>query len=164
MNDLVFVVQKHDTIRKHYDFRLEIDGVLASWSVPKGPTLDNKVKRLGFKVDDHNLDYRNFEGTIPEGEYGAGEVKIWDKGTYIAEVEISKGVRKQIKDTKEGTKTMQEGLKKGEIKFCLAGKKLNGSFALIKTKGFPPGKSENAWLLIKHEDKYCKVGYDAKDF
>lgn len=152
---MIFVVQKHDTLRKHYDLRLEIGGTLASWSVPKGPTQDNKVKRLAFKVDDHDLEYRNFEGVIPEGEHGAGQVTIWDKGTYIAEVEISKGERKEIKDKKEAQKVMAEGLQKGEVKFFLNGKKLKGSFALVKTKGFPPGKSENAWLLIKHADKYC---------
>jgi bifunctional non-homologous end joining protein LigD len=88
---------------------------------------------------------------------------IWDEGTYIPEVEVSKGVREEIKDPKEGDRVMKEGMKKGEIKFFLEGKKLKGSFALVKTKGFPPGV-KNAWLLIKHKDKYIKEGYDAKDY
>ena len=152
---LSFVVQKHDAKRLHYDFRLEVGGVMPSWAIPKGPTLDPSVKRLAMQTEDHPLDYRKFEGTIPEGEYGAGKVEIWDEGTYFPEIEISKGVRKTITDKKEGEKVMEEGLKKGEIKFFLNGKKLKGSFALVKTHGFPPGKT-NAWLLIKHRDKYAK--------
>lgn len=163
MSDLTFVIHKHHATSLHYDFRLEIGGVMPSWAIPRGPTLDPKVKRLAMKVDDHELSYRHFEGVIPEGNYGAGPVMIWDEGTYIAEIEISKGVRKKIKDKKEAEEVMTEGLKKGEIKFLLKGKKLKGSFALVKTKGFPPGV-KNAWLLIKHDDKYSKTGYDAKDF
>ena len=151
---LFFVVQKHQTIRPHYDFRLEADGVMPSWAIPKGPTLDPSVKRLAMQTEDHPLDYRNFQGTIPEGEYGAGEVEIWDEGTYFPELEVAKGQRKTIEDKKEGEKVIAEGLKKGEIKFFLNGKKLKGSFALVKTHGFPPGKT-NAWLLIKHRDKYA---------
>jgi bifunctional non-homologous end joining protein LigD len=160
---LVFVVQKHHATALHYDFRLEVNKAMPSWAVPKGPSLDHTVKRLAMKTEDHPLDYRHFEGIIPEGQYGAGPVMIWDQGTYLAEIEISKGVRKQITDKKESEKIMEEGIEKGEIKFFLKGKKLNGSFALIKTKGFPPGRSENAWLLIKHQDEYCKEGFDAKD-
>jgi bifunctional non-homologous end joining protein LigD len=163
MSDLVFVIHKHDATSLHYDFRLEINGVMPSWAIPKGPTLDPKLKRLAMKVDDHKLSYRKFEGVLPEGSYGAGPVIIWDEGTYIPEVEISKGVRKEITDKKEGEKVMEEGLEKGEIKFFLKGKKVKGSFALVKTKGFPPGV-KNAWLLIKHADKYTKENYDAKDF
>ncbi len=162
---LKFVIHKHDATNLHYDFRLEIGSVMPSWAVPKGLTLDPTVKRLGFFTTDHDLEYRNFEGVIPEGHYGAGPVMIWDKGTYIPEIEISKGVRKQIKDPKEAEKVMEEGLKKGEIKFFLQGKKLEGSFALIKTKGFPPGEQgKKAWLIIKHKDEHCKEGYDAKDY
>lgn len=162
-NKLRFVVHKHSATSLHYDFRLEIGGVMPSWAVPKGPTLDPNFKRLAMKVTDHDLSYRNFEGVIEEGHYGAGPVMIWDEGEYIPEVEISKGVREEIKDVKDGGKVMEEGLKKGEIKFFLEGKKLKGSFALVKTKGFPPG-AKNAWLLIKHKDKFTKEGYDAKDY
>lgn len=162
---LVFVVQKHSATALHYDFRLQVDKVLPSWAIPKGPSLDNKVKRLAMKTEDHPLDYRFFEGVIPEGEYGAGPVIIWDQGYYVAEVEVAKGVRKQIEDKEAGNKIMKEGIEKGEIKFELFGKKLSGSFALVKTKGFPPGKAgKNAWLLIKHNDKFVKEGFDAKDF
>lgn len=160
-NSLVFVIQKHAAARLHYDFRLQIGDVMPSWAIPKGPTLDPTVKRLAMQTEDHDLEYRHFEGVIPEGEYGAGMVKIWDEGTYIPEIEIAKGVRKTVTDIDEGQKVMQEGLKKGEIKFQLFGKRLKGSFALVKTHGFGP---KNAWLLIKHKDKYTKEGYDANDF
>ncbi|MGH2638981.1 MAG: DNA polymerase ligase N-terminal domain-containing protein [Rhabdochlamydiaceae bacterium] len=98
---------------------------------------------------------------MPEGSYGAGPVMIWDAGYYIPEVEISKGVRKEIPDLKEGEKVMEEGLKKGEIKFVLHGKKLHGSFALVKTRGWGP---KNSWLLIKHNDKFVQSGYDANEY
>jgi len=136
---------------------------MPSWAIPKGPTLDSGLKRLAMQTTDHSLEYRNFEGIIDEGKYGAGPVMIWDEGSYIPEIEISKGVRQEIKDPDEGEKVMSEGLEKGEIKFFLQGKKLKGSFALVKTKGFPPGV-KNAWLLIKHNDEYVKEGYDAKDY
>jgi len=159
---LVFVVQKHRATALHYDFRLEIDGVLVSWAIPRGPTLDSGVKRLAMQTEDHPLDYRNFEGQIPQGEYGGGDVIVWDRGTYIAQREASKDVRETIADKSDGDEVMLEGLKKGELKFLLDGKRLKGSFALVKTKGFPPGK-KNAWLLIKHKDEFIKEGYDAKD-
>ena len=159
---LVFVVQKHRATALHWDFRLEIDGVLVSWAIPRGPTLDSAVKRLAMQTEDHPMDYRNFEGSIPQGEYGGGEVIIWDKGTYIAEREIAKGEREIIADKKNGDKVMSDGLDKGELKFLLSGERMKGSFALVKTKGFPPGK-KNAWLLIKHKDEFVKEGYDAKD-
>lgn len=162
---LVFVVHKHQATALHYDLRLQVGKVMPSWAIPKGPSLDNKVKRLAMKTEDHPLDYRFFEGVIPEGEYGAGPSMIWDTGYYIAEREISKGVRESIPDKEAGNEVMKEGLDKGEIKFILHGKKLSGSFALVKTKGFPPGKaSEKAWLLIKHDDEAVKTGYDAKDY
>ncbi len=148
-NKLFFVIQEHHATRLHYDFRLEVDGVMPSWAIPKGIQTDPSIKRLAMKTEDHPLDYRKFYGNIPEGEYGAGEVIIWDEGTYLPEVEVSKGERVQIKDKKKGEMAMEQGIKKGEVKFKLLGKKIKGSYALIKTKGFPPGK-KNAWLLIKH--------------
>lgn len=160
-NKLYFVVQKHRATSLHYDFRLEAGEVMPSWAVPKGSSLDPRVKRLAMQTEDHPLDYRKFEGIIPEGNYGAGKVIIWDEGTYFPEIEVEKGVRRQIKDKKEGEKVMREGLKKGEIKFFLKGNKLKGSFALVKTHGFG---GKNAWLLIKHRDEYTKEGFDAKDF
>lgn len=161
VDKLVFVIHKHDATSLHYDFRLEINGVMPSWAIPKGPTLDPKMKRLAMMTTDHSMEYRHFEGMLPEGSYGAGPVIIWDEGTYIPEVEVSKGVREQIKDRKKGEEIMAEGLKNGEIKFELHGKKLKGSFALVKTKNFGP---KNAWLLIKHKDEYCKENYDANDY
>lgn len=157
----VFVIHKHQATSLHYDFRLEIDNVMPSWAVPKGPTLDNTMKRLAMHVDDHSMEYRNFEGVLAEGSYGAGPVMIWDEGTYNPEIEIEKGVRKEITDDKEGEKVLKEQLKKGEIKFMLYGEKLQGSFALVKTKGFG---GPNAWLLIKHKDDYVQPGYDAKNY
>lgn len=133
---LVFVIQKHHATNLHYDFRMEINGVMPSWSIPKGPTLDNTVKRLAMETSEHDLEYRHFEGVIPQGHYGAGPVMIWDEGYYTPEIEVSKGVRKQITDREQGEKVMENGFEIGEIKFVLHGKKLRGSFALIKTKGW----------------------------
>lgn len=160
---LVFVIHKHDATQLHYDFRLQIGEVMPSWAIPKGPTLDPAFKRLAMKVDDHSLSYKDFEGIIEEGKYGAGPVMVWDEGTYIPEIEVANGVREEIKDLDKAQEVMKEGLEKGEIKFCLEGSKLKGSFALVKTKGFPPGV-KNAWLLIKHKDEYIQEGYDAKDY
>ena len=157
---LSFVVQKHQATALHYDFRLETDGVMPSWAIPKGPTLDSSVRRLAMMTEDHPLDYRHFEGVIPEGNYGAGSVIVWDQGTYYPELEKD-GTRIQIKDKKEAQKVMAQGLKKGEIKMYLMGKKLKGSFALVKTHGFG---GKNAWLLIKHKDEHVKAGWDAKDY
>lgn len=160
-NHLLFVVHKHKATSLHYDFRLEIGGVMPSWSIPKGPTLDNTLKRLAMPTTDHDMEYRHFEGVIPEGSYGAGPVMIWDEGYYIPEIEVSKGVRQEIKDRDEGEKVMIEGLKKGEIKFVLHGKKLKGSFALVKTRGWGP---KDSWLLIKHQDEFVQKDYDANSF
>ncbi len=158
---LVFVVKKHDATRLHYDFRLQVGKTMPSWAIPKGPSLDPSVKRLAMQVNDHDLEYRHFEGIIAEGNYGAGTVMIWDEGTYVPEVEISIGKREPIEDKKAAEKIMREGLEKGEIKFQLFGQKLKGSFALVKTRGFGP---KNSWLLIKHKDEFVKAGYDANDY
>lgn len=157
-----FVVQKHRATALHYDFRLEIAGVMPSWSIPKGPTLDPAVKRLAMPTGPHGLEYRHFEGTIPPGEYGGGVVMIWDEGTFDPELEVSRGVRRTIKERSEGDEVAQEGLRSGSLKFFLYGKKLRGSFALVRTKGL--GGSKEAWLLIKHRDGYCKQGYNANDY
>src|SRR5215204_159375 len=140
---LRFVVQKHAASRLHYDFRLEMDGVLKSWAVPKGPSLNPGDKRLAMMVEDHPYDYRTFEGIIPDGNYGAGTVIVWDEGTYEALEEGSK---------KEQEKTLLQQLKKGSLKFKMNGSKLKGEFALVKLKN----AENNAWLLIKHRDKYAK--------
>lgn len=170
---LRFVVHKHDARNLHYDFRLQIGNGMPSWAIPKGPTLDSSVKRLAVETSVHSLEYKNFEGVIEDGKYGAGPVMIWDEGTYKAEREKppkaslatggGKGEREIIENTEEAEEEMEEGLKKGEIKFFLEGTKLKGSFALVRTKGFPPGV-KNAWLLIKHKDEFAKEGYDAKDY
>ncbi len=156
-----FVVQKHKATSLHYDFRLEYQGSMVSWSVPRGPTLDTSVKRLAMPTSDHSLEYRKFEGVLPEG-YGAGPVMIWDEGTYNPEIEVSKGVREEITDRERGEQVMMKSLKDGNIKFRLYGRKLQGSFALVRTKGF--GGTKESWLLIKHRDEYSKIGYDANDF
>ncbi|HVZ58820.1 MAG TPA: DNA polymerase ligase N-terminal domain-containing protein [Patescibacteria group bacterium] len=168
MQHLVFVVHKHDATSLHFDFRLQVGDVMPSWAIPKGPTLDPTQKRLAMETTDHSLDYRHFEGVLPEGSYGAGPVMIWDEGYYSPEIETSKGVREEIKDFDEGQKVMKEGMKKGEIKFRLYGKRLQGSFTLVKTRGFARLDSakqveSKAWLLIKHNDEFVKKGFDAKD-
>ena len=132
---LSFVVQEHHARRLHYDFRLELEGVLKSWAVPKGPSLDPKDKRLAVQTEDHPLSYGKFHGTIPEGEYGAGEVFIWDKGTWepLDEDPIA-------------------ALQKGHLKFKLKGKRLNGSFVLVRTS-WRGDESKKNWLLIKHHEE-----------
>ena len=126
----IFVIQKHRATQLHYDFRLEADGVLKSWAVPKGPSLDPTVKRLAMQVEDHPVDYAKFEGVIPEGEYGGGTVMVWDYGTYNPE-----------------TDDVSTALRKGELKFELDGQKLKGSWVLVRTR-------DRQWLLIKHRDYY----------
>lgn len=143
----IFVVQKHDASHLHYDLRLEVNGVLKSWAVPKGPSLDPSQKRLAMMVEDHPYSYRNFEGQIPEGSYGAGEVIVWDYGTFTV----------GEKDKKERDKYILAGLKEGKITFELHGQKLQGSFALVKMHG----TDEKAWLLIKHHDQFIN---DKDDF
>lgn len=141
--ELHFVVQKHDASHLHYDFRLEMDGVLKSWAVPKGPSLDPSVKRLAMMVEDHPFDYRNFEGAIPKGQYGGGTVIVWDEGTYLP-AEPAKSRKKQEQQ-------LLEQLKAGKIKFTLNGTKLKGEFALVKAHG----RGDNGWLLMKLNDKYA---------
>ena len=142
VSKLSFVVQRHKASHLHYDFRLEMDGVLKSWAVPKGPSLNPKDKRLAMMVEDHPYDYKDFAGIIPEGNYGGGIVEIWDKGSY-ADLDNSG------KDSAE--KKLQAGLEAGNLKFRLFGKKLKGEFALVKLKS----KEDNTWLLIKHNDEYA---------
>jgi len=142
---LMFVIQKHDASRLHYDFRLEMDGVLKSWAVPKGPSTDPKTKRLAMMVEDHPFDYRNFEGIIPQGQYGGGTVIVWDEGTYEP--------IEEIKGKKAQEKHLLQQLKAGSVKIKLHGEKLNGEFALVKTHGM----GENAWLLIKHDDNFAST-------
>jgi bifunctional non-homologous end joining protein LigD len=139
---LSFVVQRHKATRLHYDFRLEMDGVLKSWAVPKGPSLNPKDKRLAMMVEDHPYDYKDFTGVIPEGNYGAGIVEIWDSGTY-SDLENS--------DKTSAEKKLKAGLQSGNLKVRLFGKKLKGEFALVKLKG----SEDNSWLLIKHNDEYA---------
>ncbi len=159
---LLFVVQKHKATSLHYDFRLEINGKMPSWSIPKGPTLNATVKHLAIRTPDHDMEWRKFEGIIPEGQYGAGTVMIWDEGMYTPERELAKGVRKEIADRKEGEMLMEEGLKAGQLKFTLHGKKLKGSFALVKTRGF--SSKQETWLLIKHHDGYEDTDYDINNY
>lgn len=148
---LKFVIQRHAASRLHYDFRLEMDGVLKSWAIPKGPSLNPDHKRLAMMVEDHPYSYRTFEGTIPAGNYGAGEVEIWDEGTYEPLVKIK---------NKSDDLTMQKGLKEESLKFILHGKKLKGEFALFKIKNSTDG---NPWLLIKHKDQYATDFYDSEE-
>ena len=156
-----YVVHKHQATALHYDFRLEIGGTMPSWSIPKGPTLDPRMKRLAMPTGPHDLEYRKFEGMIEKGSYGAGTVMIWDEGTYTPEVEVSRGVRELVKGRDEAEEAAEAGLRDGNLKFTLYGRKLRGSFALVRTRGL---SAREAWLLIKHRDKYCIAGYDAKDF
>ena len=159
---LAFVVQKHRATALHYDFRLEIGGTMPSWSVPKGPTLDPGVRRLAMPTGPHDLGYRKFEGVIPSGSYGAGAVMIWDEGTYAPEVEPRKGTRRMVTSRDDAEEVAEAGLRDGSLKFTLFGKKLAGSFALVRTKGL--AGSREAWLLIKHRDEHCVAGYDANDY
>ena len=136
--DLTFVIQKHQASHLHYDFRLEWNGVLVSWAVPKGPSLDPSVKRLAMPVEDHPLEYGGFEGVIPEGEYGGGTVMIWDRGVWVPEIP-----------------DVDEALKAGQLKFSLYGSKLHGSWALVRTGIGDSARTK--WLLIKHRDGYASA-------
>ena len=136
--DLSFVVQKHQASHLHYDFRLEWNGVLLSWAIPKGPSLDPSVKRLAMPVEDHPLEYGGFEGVIPEGQYGGGTVMVWDRGYWVPAVS-----------------DVDAALRAGQLKFSLYGAKLHGSWALVRTAvgGSPRAK----WLLVKHRDGYAST-------
>jgi bifunctional non-homologous end joining protein LigD len=151
-----FVVQKHDATRLHYDFRLEMEGVLKSWAVPKGPSLDPADKRLAMQVEDHPVSYFDFEGNIPEGNYGAGTVMVWDVGTWqpLSPVAIN---GKYVPGTEAEAVAM---LARGDLKFRLHGKQLNGDFALVKMRGRRPGSKGNEWLMIKKQDEFVVEGYD----
>jgi bifunctional non-homologous end joining protein LigD len=152
-----FVVQKHDATRLHYDFRLEMEGVLKSWAVPKGPSLDPADKRLAMQVEDHPVSYFDFEGNIPEGNYGAGSVMVWDVGTWqpLSPVPVN---GKYVAGTEAEAAAM---IAKGDLKFRLKGKRLKGDFALVKMKGRRPGSKGNEWLMIKKHDDEVVEGYDA---
>ena len=149
--DLRFLVQKHAASRLHYDFRLEIDGVLKSWPVPKGPSLDPGQKRLAVMVEDHPLDYATFEGVIGHGNYGAGQVILWDAGTYSPD----EGGHLSFGDRQEAEDRMRRGVDAGKLSFTLRGRKLRGSWTLVKTS-----RSPNDWLLIKHRDRYADTERD----
>ncbi len=151
-----FVVQKHRATRLHYDFRLEMEGVLKSWAIPKGPSLDPADKRLAMQVEDHPVSYFDFEGTIPQGNYGAGTVMVWDVGTWEPlSPQPVKG--KYVAGTDAEAAAM---LQKGDLKIRLHGQKLKGDFALIHIKGRRPGSKGTEWLLIKKQDEYAEKGYD----
>jgi bifunctional non-homologous end joining protein LigD len=139
-----FCIQRHDATRLHYDFRLEVNGVMKSWAVPKGPSLDPTVKHLAAHVEDHPKEYCGFEGNIPEGNYGAGSVMLWDRGTYDL----------------LGDASHEEQLARGDFKFRMHGEKLNGDFALVHMKNRGKG---NEWLLIKKRDEFAKDGWDVEE-
>src|SRR4051794_29493837 len=133
--------QKHDATRLHYDLRLEFDGVFRSWAVTKGPSLDPHDKRLAVEVEDHPLDYGDFEGTIPKGQYGGGTVQLWDRGYWEAD-------------------DPARGFKKGDLKFTLRGKKLHGGWVLVRMRHDRTGGKRTNWLLIKHRDEFAREGED----
>lgn len=142
----IFVVQRHKASRLHYDFRIEVNGVLKSWAVPKGPSKNPNDKRLAMMVEDHPYDYKDFEGEIPEGNYGAGIVEIWDSGYYTDLEGNDKDVTEQ---------ETEKAIEKGNVKIRLFGKKLRGEFAIVKTHN---NYQENSWLLIKHKDEFAVTG------
>src|SRR5258708_710691 len=141
---LLFVVQQHSARQLHYDFRLEAEGVLKSWAVPKGPSLDPTQRRLAVQTEDHPYDYASFEGVIPPGQYGAGEVIVWDCGVYSPDEDKEY----RFHDRKEAERLVLEGLAKGKLSITLRGEKLKGSFALVRTS------DAKNWLLIKHKDRF----------
>lgn len=150
----IFSVQKHFASSLHYDLRLEVGGVLKSWAVPKGPSLDPADKRLAVQVEDHPLDYATFQGTIPEGHYGAGEVLLWDTGWWEPDTQWSQTFGEQA--ARGETPDVEAKLAAGELKFVLHGHKLQGSFVLVQMKNRGPKN----WLLLKHRDDHAREGYD----
>lgn len=144
----IFVIQKHAASHLHYDFRLETGGVLKSWAIPKGPSMDPKVRRLAMPTEDHPVEYAGFEGTIPEGNYGAGTVMVWDTGTY----------RNLREDKPPGEQAdMEQSVREGKIEVWLDGKKLKGGYVLIRT-----GLHGKGWLIFKLKDEYAKPGFDVE--
>jgi bifunctional non-homologous end joining protein LigD len=142
---LKFVVQKHAASHLHFDFRLELDGVMKSWAVPKGPSYDPGVRRLAMEVEDHPIEYNTFEGTIPKGEYGGGTVMLWDRGTYEPE-------------GGGGPDALREGYERGDLKIVLHGKRLRGGWVLVRMRRDEGGRAQ--WLLIKHRDELADPDYD----
>jgi len=142
---LRFVVQKHAASHLHFDFRLELDGVMKSWAVPKGPSYDPAVRRLAMEVEDHPIEYNTFEGTIPKGQYGGGTVMLWDRGTYEPEAG-------------GGEDALREGYERGDLKFILHGKRLKGGWVLVRMRRGEGGRAQ--WLLIKHRDETADDSYD----
>ena len=134
---------------------------MPSWSIPKGPTLDSSVKRLAIFTSDHPLSYRSFEGVISEGVYGSGPVMVWDEGTYNPEIEIDKDKWEEITERGAAEEVMRKGLQEGKLLFRLYGIKLQGSFSLVRARGF---RGKESWLLIKHHDEFTKLGYDANTY
>ena len=143
---LAYVIQRHEATRLHFDLRLELDGVMKSWAVPKGPSLDPTVKRLAVEVEDHPLEYNTFEGTIPAGEYGGGTVMLWDRGSYD-----------YAGETDDPVAALREGYRRGDLKFELRGKRLRGSWVLVRTRG---AGRKGQWLLIKHRDRFAEPELD----
>ncbi len=139
---LTFTIQKHAASHLHYDFRLELDGVLKSWAIPKGPSLDPATKRLAMAVEDHPIEYGEFEGIIPQGEYGGGTVMLWDRGTW------------------EPAADPREGMKNGSLKFTLRGEKLQGGWMLVRKGGRRGGSDERHWFLFKERDQFAKPAFD----
>jgi bifunctional non-homologous end joining protein LigD len=144
---LRFVVQKHAASHLHYDFRLELDGVMKSWAVPKGPSYDPKVRRLAMEVEDHPIEYNTFEGTIPQGQYGGGTVMLWDRGTYEAE-------------DGGGAESLRDGYERGDLKIVLHGERLQGGWVLVRMNR--PG-ARAQWLLIKHRDEFATDKLDVTE-
>ena len=140
---LRFVIQKHAASHLHFDLRLEYEGTFRSWAVPKGPSLDPKDRRMAMEVEDHPLDYGDFEGSIPKGQYGGGTVMLWDRGHWAPET---------------GFENIGEALAKGELKFVMEGERMHGSWVIVRLKNDKPGKAKNAWLLIKHRDEAAVAG------
>jgi len=150
-NHFRFAVQRHDASRLHYDFRLELGGVLKSWAVPKGPSMNPADKRLAVMVEDHPVSYIHFEGVIPEGNYGAGTVELWDKGIFFP-------VNEDVEKISE--RQALQALDKGELKFFLKGEKLEGGFVLVRMKA-----GEKNWLLIKHKEDWAVTRkYDSENY